>query len=101
MIRHLVLWKLKDHAEGASAAENALKMKAMLEALNGKIPGMRRLEVGVDFSRTDTSADVALCSEFETREALEAYQHHPEHELAKAFIGAVRSERRLADYEVP
>lgn len=100
MIKHIVLWKLKETAEGRSAAENALEVKRRLEALNGRIPGMLRLEVGIDFSKEDASSDVALYSEFESRAALDVYQSHPLHEEVKGFVMAVRSERRLVDYEV-
>ncbi len=100
MIKHIVLWKLKETAAGHSAAENAREIKRRLEALNGRIPGMLRLEVGIDFSKEDASSDVALYSEFESRAALEGYQSHPLHEEVKEFVMAVRSERRLVDYEV-
>lgn len=91
---------LKENAEGNSKAINAQKAKQMLEALNGKIPGLIKLEVGIDFSRTDSSSDIVLYSEFETREALENYQNHPDHLAVKQFIGAIRTERRIIDYEI-
>ena len=37
MIKHIVMWKLKDFAEGGSKLENAKKIKDMLEALKDKI----------------------------------------------------------------
>ena len=100
MIKHIVQWKLKENAEGNSKAINAQKAKQILEALNGKIPGLIELEVGTDFSRTDSSSDIVLYSEFETREALENYQNHPEHLAVKQFISAIRTERRIIDYEI-
>ena len=99
MVRHLVLWKLKPEAHGQSAAENARAIKEKLEALRGRVPGLLRLEVGIDFSRTDSSSDVALCAEFESRAALDAYQAHPEHKAVMPFILEARSERRLVDFE--
>jgi hypothetical protein len=100
MIKHIVLWKLKESAEGADKYQNALKVKALLEALNGQIPGLLHLEVGLDFSATADSADIALYSEFESRAALDLYQRHPDHEKVKPFVGAVRSERRVVDYDL-
>lgn len=99
MIKHIVLWRLKDSANGIDKAENARLIKEKLEGLNGRIPGMIRLEVGLDFSATDASADLALYSEFESRSALDAYQDHPEHKAIMPFIMEARSERRLVDYE--
>lgn len=99
MVRHIVFWRLKEHALGNDKATNARLIKEKLEGLAGKIPGLLRIEVGLDFSREDASADVALYTEFESREALAGYHHHPAHETLKPFIAEVRSERRVVDYE--
>jgi hypothetical protein len=100
MIKHIVLWKLKETADGNDKATNARLIKEKLESMNGQISGLIKLEVGIDFSQTDSSADVILYSEFHTREALDDYQDHPAHVAVKPFIMAVRAERRVADYEV-
>lgn len=100
MIKHIVLWKLKDFAEGAGKQENARKAKSLLEGLNGKIPGMIRLEVGIDFSAGEGSYDLALYSEFETREALDRYQENPLHAGLKPFLRSIKSERVIVDYEI-
>lgn len=98
MVKHIVMWKLKDSANGNSKEENAVKIKLMLEDLNGKIPSLIKLEVGIDFSNTENSSDIILYSEFKSKEDIEAYQIHPEHKKVKPFVLACRSERRLVDY---
>ncbi len=100
MIKHIVMWRLKEVAHGNDLQTNATLIKEKLMALRGKISGMTALEVGFDFSRTDSSCDVVLYSEFVDRQALEAYQVNPEHAELKPFIGGASSERRIADYEV-
>ena len=100
MVKHIVFWRLKPEAHGQTAAENARAIKQKLEGLRGRIPGMVKIEVGLDFSRTDASCDLALYSEFESRAALDAYQSHPEHKAVMPFILEARVERRLVDYEV-
>ena len=100
MIKHIVLWKLKETAHGKSRLENAKVIKEMLESLQGRIPGLLKIEVGIDTSGTDQSADVVLYSEFTTPDALDEYQVHPLHEAAKVYIMEARNERRIADYEV-
>ena len=100
MIKHIVFWRLKDSADGRSAEENAREMKARIEALAGRIPGLVSIEVGIDFSRTDSSADVALYSELEDRAALARYQDHPEHVAVAGFVREVTSQRTVVDYEV-
>jgi len=99
MIKHVVMWRLKDEALGNTKKENARLIKKKLEAINGKVPGMVKLEIGFDFSETDDSCDVVLYSEFESRQALEDYQKHPAHLAVKPFIKDVRFERRVVDYE--
>jgi hypothetical protein len=100
MIKHIVMWKLKDFAEGTSRAENARKIKADLERLKDKIKQVRFIEVGVNFNASADAYDVVLYSEFANREDLEAYQQHPEHLKAGGFIGKVRMDRKVIDYEV-
>jgi hypothetical protein len=100
MVKHIIFFRLKAEAEGASKAENILKAKKMLEDLNGKIPGMLKMEVGTDFSGSDTSSDMCLYSEFESRDALKGYAQHPDHLAVIPFIKAIYEERRLIDYEV-
>ena len=99
MVKHIVLWRLKPEAHGRTAAENARAIKEKLEALRGRIPGLLAIEVGLDFSRTGDSCDLALTSEFESRAALDAYQAHPEHKAVMPFILEARSARHLVDYE--
>jgi len=101
MIKHIVLWKLKDQAEGKTKQENAHRLKTELENLNGIIPGLIRLEVGINIGgNSDDDSDVILYSEFENMGALENYYPHPEHVKIKPFAQAIRSERRVIDYEI-
>ncbi len=100
MIKHIVVWKLKPSAEGADRAANARSMKQRLEALRGRVPGLRRLEVGINFNRTAAAYAVALVSEHDSREALDVYQNHPEHLACVDFIGKIRDQRIVVDYEV-
>ncbi len=99
MIKHIVLWKLHDTVEGRTKQENAAQAKRQLEALTETISEINVLEVGHDFSKGDSSADLVLYSEFDSRDALQRYQDHPDHQAVAQFIGAIRSERRVIDYE--
>ena len=99
MIKHLVLWKLKEKAEGKTREENALELKTALENLRGKVAEIQALEVGLNFNPSDTSSDLSLYSEFKTREDLEKYQKHPEHLKVVELVKKVTQERRVSDYE--
>ena len=99
MVTLIVAWRLQDSALGRTRDENARLMQAKLEALRGRIPGLRHLEVGRDFSATENSSDLVLVTRFESRAALAAYQVHPEPQAVAAFVTQVAAERRLVDYE--
>ena len=100
MIKHIVMWKLKDHAEGADRATNARKMKEQLEACAGIVPGILKLEVGLAEPGLEATYDVVLYSEFDSKQALDAYQCHPQHAALKPFFGAVRDARQCMDYTI-
>jgi hypothetical protein len=100
MFKHIVLWKLKDSANGKSREENARLIKERLEEIANMLDGLRHLEVGFDVLHGDDAADVALYTEFESRAAYEAYNAHPAHKAVAGFIREVRTERRVIDYEV-
>jgi len=100
MIKHIILWRFKDFAEGSTKQENVMKVKAMLEDMRGKIPGLLKLEVGLNFEDSDSASDISLYTEFESREALDAYQIQPDHMIVKNILPKLRSERRVVDYEV-
>jgi len=99
MLRHIVMWKLKEQAEGAERAVNARRMKELLETC-AALPGVVKYEVALAQPGLEATYDVVLYSVFRDKAALDAYQSHPQHLAIKPFIGAVRLERQCMDYEV-
>ncbi|WP_353661233.1 Dabb family protein [Hydrogenimonas sp. SS33] len=95
MVVHIVMFRFKDENKAA----NIEKVKAMLEALPGKIPSLRSMEVGVDFSRSERSMDLVLTSTFDDKAGLESYRVHPAHQEVVAFIKEVTQQSRVVDYE--
>ena len=99
MIKHIVMWRVRgDDAE--ARARNIALLKREFESLRGRIPGLLRLEIGVDESRIDYACDVVLYSEFASREALAGYAEHPEHLRVRRVLGDMRSARHQVDYQV-
>jgi hypothetical protein len=92
MIKHIVLWRLKNKADVAH-------VKQELESMRGKIPGLVSLEVGVNFAE-NSPVDVGLYSEFTDRAALNAYADHPVHAPVKLAVGGLVADRWVLDYEV-
>jgi len=99
MIKHIVMWRLKDKAAGATKKENALKLKESLESLVGRVPSLKAAEVGINYNPSDAAFDVVLYSEFEDQEGLSSYQTHPEHVKIVDFVGEIRTDRAVVDYE--
>jgi hypothetical protein len=100
MIKHIVMWKLKDNAEGGTKAENAKRIKRELEALKGVVKEIVDIEVGINFEPSSAAYDLVLYSVFKSREDLDSYQNNPDHLKVAKFIGSVREDRIVADYEV-
>ncbi|QGY41749.1 Dabb family protein [Pseudodesulfovibrio cashew] len=100
MVKHIVMWTLQEEVDGVPAKENAAKMKEMLEALNGRIEGLRHLEVSYDIVAADPECHIVLCSEHDDAVALDHYQGHPEHQACVAFVKTVAASRKVLDYVI-
>ena len=100
MIKHIVVWKLKEEAEGFNKAENAERMKGAILKMGETIPVIKHIEAGISILPADDSFDVVLYSEFENEKDLLIYQEHPEHHKFKNFIKNLRTEKRSIDYKV-
>lgn len=98
MIKHIVIWHLKETANNKQG--NALLIKQKLEALQGVIPGLLKIEVGMDFSQTANSGDIVLYSEFDSRLSLAQYQTHHEHKAIVPIIVENCFARQVVDYEI-
>ncbi|HEY2967429.1 MAG TPA: Dabb family protein [Casimicrobiaceae bacterium] len=96
MIKHVVVWKIKDPAQKAT---HAVAVKRALEALRGHVPGLLAIEVGIGIGYDAGADDVCLYAEFADRAALDAYQRHPLHQDAKAIVSLLVSGRRAVDWE--
>jgi len=100
MIKHLVMFKLADVAEGNTKRENALRIKKDLEALKGVISEIVKIEVFInDDEAAKDNYDIVLVSEFENIKDLQAYAIHPEHVKVGGFIAKVRTARAAIDYQ--
>ncbi len=98
MIKHIVMWRLKGEAEGATKQENARRLKESLESLKDKIESLKAVEVGINYNPSPAAFDVVLYSEFDDEEGLNAYQNHEEHLKIVDFVGEIRTDRAVVDY---
>jgi len=94
MVKHIVMFDFKDE----NKQENLERAKAMLEALVEKIPSLKAMEVGVNFSQEERAMDLSLYSTFDDQAGLEAYVTHPAHLEVVAFIKSVAIASKVSDY---
>jgi len=78
MVRHVILWKLKDELSEEEKTAVKAGIKEGLEGLIGHIPGLMEIKVYTEGLRSST-VDLMLDSCFEDEEALKGYRVHPEH----------------------
>lgn len=96
MIKHVVVWKIKDPSRRDA---HAAIVKRALEDLRRRIPGLLEIEVGADVGYDSGADDLCLYSEFIDRAALDRYQTDPLHVAAKTVIGPLVTGRRAVDWE--
>lgn len=100
MIKHIVMWKLKDFAEGRDRAANAIEMKQKLDSCSKLSPGTLTFEVALAQPGLEATYDIILYAEFTDKQSLAEYAAHPTHKAIIPFIKAVRDERQCMDYEI-
>ena len=99
MIKHIVSWTLADEVDGVDKAIYAPQLAAELSALADCVPGILSFEVVAPQPGLEAGFDMMLYSEFENREALQAYVDFPAHREFGKRISAARTERRAFDYD--
>ena len=100
MVKHIILWTLKDMPE-AEKAKVAAVIKEGLEGLKGKIPGLIDIKVNATGRLDSSNADLMLDSTFVSAEALKVYSKHPEHvAVADTKVRPFTASRVCLDFEV-
>ena len=99
MVKHVILWTLKDELSDVEKLEVKAGIKAGLEGLAGKIPGLIEIKVNTE-PLASSNCDLMLDSSFENEEALKGYAVHPEHvAVADGKVRPFTKSRVCMDYE--
>lgn len=96
MVVHIVMFQFKEEDKEANLA----RVKTMLEALPSTIETLKRMEVGIDISKSERSFDLVLTSTFDDQEGLNAYAVHPAHLEVVNVIKEVTIVAKVVDYVV-
>lgn len=96
MIKHIVCFKLKDSSE-----ENCKATANILKSMEGRVPQLRSIEVGIDFLHSERSYDIILQVTVEDEKALDEYQNNAYHcSVVKKHMHAVREASVAVDYYI-
>lgn len=94
MIKHIVCFKLRE-------GESAEKAKEVLLSMQGNVPILKEIEVGVDVLHSARSYDVILVVVLDDLSALDAYQQDPYHvDVVKKHMSAVAKSSVAIDFEM-
>ena len=100
MVKHVILWQLKEELSDAEKAAVKAGIKAGLEGLAGQIPGLVEIHVNIN-ALPSSNADLMLDTTFESAEALKGYSTHPAHvAVANSKVRPYYKNRVCLDYEV-
>lgn len=94
MIRHVIMWKFKEGEE-----ENMHKFLDALKALDGVIPEIRRMEVGVNQNPAN-DYHACLIADFDDMDAVNRYRDDPRHKEVSRFCKSIREARCAVDFEI-
>lgn len=94
MIRHVIMWKFREGEE-----ENMHRFLNGLKALDGVIPEIRRMEVGVNVLEKN-NYDACLIADFDDLEALERYKKDQRHVAVSTLCKSIREARGAVDFEI-
>lgn len=100
MVKHIILWKIKEEKTATEKEEIKANVKKGLEGLAGQIPGLLEIKVQTE-SLESSTADLMLDSSFENPEALKEYATHPAHvAVADSAVRPNMEVRMCLDYEI-
>ena len=100
MVKHIILWTLKDTLSEEEKRNVKVGIKEGLEGLAGRIPGMLQIRVQTE-KLGSSNADLMLDSSFESEEALKGYAVHPAHvKVADEKVRPYTAVRSCLDFEV-
>ena len=98
MVKHIVLFKLKESLTADAKMEVASCFKKAIEALPATIQSIRKVFVGININASE-AWDICLESEFDTLADVKAYAVHPAHIAAASILKEAKADRACCDYE--
>lgn len=101
MVKHIILWTLKDSLSEEEKIQIKKSIKEGLESLQGVVPGLTDIKVQIDGRLASSNADLMLDCTLESEEALKGYAVHPAHvAIANRRVRPFTAIRSCLDYTI-
>jgi len=100
MVSHIVFFTFKEQVGNKKRDELVLLGKEVLEALEEKIPEIKKIQVGVNYLNSPASFDLSLYTVFENQNDLDIYQNHPDHVKVKELFAEIVEKRAVVDSNI-
>ena len=101
MVKHIILWTLNPELSETEKTTVKQNIKAGLEGLVGKVPGLIEAKVQIDGRLDSSNADIMLDSTLESEAALKGYAQHPEHvAVANSRVRPYTIQRSCLDFRL-
>ncbi len=100
MLKHIVMFKLRNSYQGKSKEEISKEIKEALEKLPSIIPQIIYYEVGINELKDPRACDLVIISEFKDQEDLQTYKNHPAHKETLSLILERAEDAKVVDYFV-
>lgn len=101
MVKHIILWTLKDSLSEEEKIQIKKSIKEGLESLQGVVPGLIDIKVQIDGLLASSNADLMLDCTLESEEALKGYAVHPAHvAIANSRVRPFTAIRSCLDYTI-
>ena len=101
MVKHIILWTLKDSLSEEEKLQIKKSIKEGLESLQGVVPGLTDIKVQIDGRLSSSNADLMLECTLESEEALKGYAVHPAHvAIANSRVRPFTAIRSCLDFTI-
>ncbi len=100
MIRHIIMFKLKDFGSQEIKNQKLKELKKMIDELGSHIREIKSIEAGINFSSRDVAYDLVLVSEFHSEDDLKVYTAHPDHQKVVDFLKDIKLSSAVVDYNI-
>lgn len=99
MVKHVIMFKFKEEADGKTKAENLAIAADMSRNLMGKIPSLRSSATNFNAVPSPINYDLVIELTFDDLAGMQEFHVHPLHMELVNFLGIAGDALAAVDYE--